>query len=244
MKNARCRFGGALAAVGLVAVASAADFDVVALVDSLDFAKVYDIETATGTVQTLEHVLLTHANDIWWRDKGGGRMRYPSRCEMWQFSEAPFDKKRLPSEDIYGYLRLESPRGNEFPLVREECRRRGLGFGIHTTIEENHWYSPLASNWTLAHPEFWSCTRGGEPWMGCCSILFPEVVAQHGDVVRDAEDLIHLVGYVDDASAAFLQHADHIEQFVDLLVGDGGGGLVHDADYPDILVDILVFRSP
>ena len=152
-------------------------FEIVALVDSLDFAKNYDIETPTGTVQVLEHVLLTHPTDIWWRDKGGGRMRYPSRCESWQVSEAPFDKKRLPSEDIYGWLRLESPRANAFPLVREECERRGLGFGIHTTLEENHWYSPLASNWTLAHPEFWGRTRGGEPWMGCCSILFPEVVA-------------------------------------------------------------------
>ena len=158
------------------AVQPSTKFDVVALVDSLDFAKNFDIETATGTVQTLEHVLLTHANDIWWRDKGGGRMRYPSECEMWQFSEAPFDKKRLPSEDIYGYLRLESHRGNEFPVVREECRKRGLGFGIHTTIEENHWYSPLSSNWTLAHPEYWSCTRDGDPWMGACSIMYPEVI--------------------------------------------------------------------
>ena len=152
-------------------------FDVVALVDSLDFAKDYDIETKTGTVQVLEHVLLTHANDIWWRDKGGGRMRYPSACEMWQVSEAPFDKKRLPSEDIYGWLRLESPRGNEFPVVREECMKRGLGFGIHTTIEENHWYSPLSSNWTLAYPEYWGCTREGNRWMGACSIMYPEVVA-------------------------------------------------------------------
>ena len=152
-------------------------FQVVALVDSLDFAKNCDIETASGTVQVLEHVLLTHANDIWWRDKGGGRMRYPSECETWQLSEAPFDKKRLPSEDIYGWLRLESPRGNAFPLVREECAKRGIGFGIHTTLEENHWYSPLSSNWTLAHPEYWCCTRGGEPWMGACSIMYPEVVA-------------------------------------------------------------------
>ena len=152
------------------------NFSIVALVDSLDFAKNFDIETTTGTVQTLEHVLLTHSNDIWWRDKGGGRMRYPSECEMWQVSEAPFDKKRLPSEDIYGYLRLESHRGNEFPVVREECRKRGLGFGIHTTIEENHWYSPLSSNWTLAHPEYWGCTRDGEPWMGACSILWPAVI--------------------------------------------------------------------
>ena len=152
-------------------------FDIVALVDSLDFAKNFDIETATGTVQVLEHVLLTHPTDIWWRDKGGGRMRYPSFCESWQVSEAPFDKKRLPSEDIYGWLRLESPRANAFPLVLRECSRRGLRFGIHTTLEENHWYSPLASNWTLAHPEYWGRTRNGEPWMGCCSIMHPEVVA-------------------------------------------------------------------
>ena len=39
-----------------------------ALVDSLDFAHVYDIETATGTVQTLEHVLLTHPTTVLWRD--------------------------------------------------------------------------------------------------------------------------------------------------------------------------------
>ena len=179
MKNltlAACAFVCLTCCAQGLAVQPSAKFDVVALVDSLDFAKHYDIETATGTVQTLEHVLLTHANDIWWRDKGGGRMRYPSACEMWQFSEAPFDKKRLPSEDIYGYLRLESHRGNEFPLVREECRKRGLGFGVHTTIEENHWYSPLSSNWTLAHPEYWGCTREGDPWMGACSILYPEVV--------------------------------------------------------------------
>ena len=156
---------------------TAGAFDVVALVDSFDFAKNYDIETATGAVQVLERVLLTHANEIWWRDKGGGRMRYPSKCERWQMSESPFEKKRLPSEDIYGYLRLESPRGNEFPVVRKECLKRGLGFGIHTTIEENHWYSPFASNWTLAHPEYWCCTREGEPWMGSCSIMYPEVIA-------------------------------------------------------------------
>ena len=152
-------------------------FDVVALVDSLDFAKNFDVETPAGTVQVLEHVLLVHPTDIWWRDKGGGRMRYPSACETWQVSEAPFDKKRLPSEDIYGWLRLEAPRANALPLVRAECGRRGLRFGLHTTIEENHWYSPLASNWTLAHPECWGRTRHGEPWMGCSSIFHPEALA-------------------------------------------------------------------
>ena len=173
-----CPVPGAEAPVCPVPGAEAPGFlEVVALVDSLDFAKNYDIETPTGTVQVLEHVLLTHPTDIWWRDKGGGRMRYPSECETWPLSEAPFDPKRLPSEDIYGWLRLESPRADFWPLIREECARRGLRFGVHTTLEENHWYSPLASNWTLAHPEFWSRTRHGEPWMGCCSIFHPEVVA-------------------------------------------------------------------
>ena len=55
-------------AVCVFAVSAAAPFEVVALVHSLDFAHVYDIETATGTVQTLEHVLLTHPTTVLWRD--------------------------------------------------------------------------------------------------------------------------------------------------------------------------------
>ena len=164
---------------------STSSFQVVALVDSLDFAQVYDIETETGRVQVLEHVLLTHANDIWWRDKGGGLTRYPSRCEMWPFAESPFDKRRLPNEDVYGYLRQGSPRGNEFPIIREECRKRGLGFGIHTTLEENHWCSTLTSVWTLSHPQYWGCTRNGNPWMGCTSIMHPEVVAHKLEMVDE-----------------------------------------------------------
>ena len=204
MKNAECRVENVVRAVCLsmlmIACAGATSqtsqtfqssqtstnsFDVVALVDSLDFAMIYDIETETGRVQVLEHVLLTHANDIWWRDKGGGQMRFPSTCEMWPFAESPFDKRRLPNEDVYGHLRQGSPRGNEFPTVRAECRKRGLGFGIHTTLEENHWCSTLASTWTLAHPQYWGCTRDGDPWMGCCSIMHPEVVAHKLEMVDE-----------------------------------------------------------
>ena len=70
---------GAVAACGLGAFA-VAPFDVVALVDSLDFAHVYDIETATGTVQTLEHVLPNEqSNDrdrSWKGDRERGK-RHP-----------------------------------------------------------------------------------------------------------------------------------------------------------------------
>ena len=158
--------------------AEAADrFAVVALLDTFDFAKPFDIETPEGIAKVVDHVQLAHPTEIWWRDQGGGRVRYPSECELWQYSEPPFDKRRLPpGEDIYGRVRLESARLNEPSHYRAECERRGLVFGIHTTIEENHWYHPLSSNWTLAHPEFWGCTRDGEPWMGCCSIMWPQVV--------------------------------------------------------------------
>ena len=154
----------------------AAVFEKIALIDSLDFAHALDIETRKGTVEVLDHVMLSHPTAIWWRDKGGGRVRYPSRAELSPASETPFDKRRLPREDVYGWLRMDS--GVEiYPIVKEECARRNLRFGVHTTWEENHWCAELISNWTIAHPEFWSCKRGGIPWMGCCSIAYPEVVA-------------------------------------------------------------------
>lgn len=162
----------------ILALLMAAAFEKVALVDSLDFATWYDIETERGTVETLEHVLLSHPTTILWRDKGGGRMRYPSKVEMSDLSEQPLLKTRIPREDVYGWLRLDNPRGPDiFGLVRRECAERQLTFGIHTTWEENHWMPELVSNWTMKHPEFWSRRKDEAPWLGCCSIAYPEVVA-------------------------------------------------------------------
>ena len=174
MKRLRLSVFGLVVALALGAPGAdgVSRFAVVALLDTLDFAKVYDIETPEGVKEVMDHVQLTHPTEVWWRDQGGGRVRYPSESELWQYSEAPFDKRRLPAEDVYGRLRLESARLDEPGLYRAECERRGLVFGIHTTVEENHWYHPLSSNWTLAHPEFWGCTREGEPWMGW-SIICP-----------------------------------------------------------------------
>lgn len=160
-------------------------FDTVALVDSLDFAAHFDIETDKGNMEVFEHVLRNHVNDIWWRDKSGGKMRYPSKCESWPITETPFDKRRLPCEDIWGYLRLDAPRANAFPLVRRECEKRGIGFGIHTTTEENHWCSQLSANWTIDHPRFWTCTRGGTPFHGIVSYAWPEVIAHKMEMVDE-----------------------------------------------------------
>ena len=166
-----------LAAAYGLAASAAQPFEVVALVDSLDFADVYDIETATGTVQTLEHVLLTHPSTVLWRDKGGSLMRYPSEEESSPVGESPLDKRKLPRLSVYGNLRLERPEPDAFGIVRGECARRGLVYGIHTTWEENHWLSYTESNWNVAHPQYMCRTRGSGPRLATASLAFPEVRA-------------------------------------------------------------------
>ena len=68
------------------AVRGAERFEAAALVDSFDFAKVkerdglflYDTETEAGNVAVLDHVLLTGARTILWRNCGGATVRYRS----------------------------------------------------------------------------------------------------------------------------------------------------------------------
>lgn len=166
-------FAAACAAAG---AAQDETFEVLALVDSLDFAAVYDIETATGTVQTLEHVLLTHPTSVLWRDKGGSLMRYPSAEEASPYDESPLDKRRLPRQSVYGYLRLNKCPFDVWDLVFGECEKRGLDWGIHTTLEESHWVSATESNWNLRHPQFTTRTKRGSPRLASCSLAFPEVM--------------------------------------------------------------------
>ena len=58
----------------------------------------------------------------------------------------------------------------------------------------------------------------------------PLAVAHDGDLVGDAQDLLHLVGDVHNAAAAVAQHVDNLEKMLDLLLGQRGGGLVKDDD--------------
>ena len=55
-------------------------------------------------------------------------------------------------------------------------------------------------------------------------------VPQDRNFVADLKDLVHLVGYVDQRDALGLEHAHHLKQFVDLLHGQRGGGLVQHDD--------------
>ena len=55
-------------------------------------------------------------------------------------------------------------------------------------------------------------------------------VAQDRDVVADLEDLVHLVGNVNQRDALLLEHAHHREELLDLLRHERGGGLVQNDD--------------
>ena len=110
----------------LSAALLAAAFDVVALVDSLDFAQRFDIEKSEGTLQVLEHVLRTSATDVWWRDKGGGRLRYPSKEEAYPLSEDPFDRHTVPREDVSGTSASTARRRTRFRFSAVNVRAEAL----------------------------------------------------------------------------------------------------------------------
>ena len=60
------------AGIGLAAVA----FEKVALIDSLDEAQTWDVETPEGTLKVVEDALRPHSTRVLWRDKGASLMRY------------------------------------------------------------------------------------------------------------------------------------------------------------------------
>ena len=169
---------GALATV--LPSADAAEFEKIALMDSLDMSNWCDVETKEGTVKLIEDCLRPNANVILWRDKGGGSwMRYPSKEEPAPYSsECVIDKRRnLPPFGSHWDLRLDNLDFDVFGFVFGECARRNLGYGIHQTFEENHTSNNSISLWNLRHPEYWHCANGGMPFPGSVSLAFPEVMA-------------------------------------------------------------------
>ena len=87
-----------LVVVGLAAGRAPA-FEKIAIIDSFDFASVYDTETVAGTEQILDHVLLTGADTVLWRNCSGATMRYRSQEESPLLMEAPFDPRRVPQDE-------------------------------------------------------------------------------------------------------------------------------------------------
>lgn len=171
MKSLNLILGCALAALPTFA------FEKIALVDSYDFARTYDVESATGNVQVLEHVLRTGADTVLWRNCSGGLVRYHSEEEAHPFCENPLNKLRIPaSRAVFGWLRLETASPDIFRSAMENCRARGVAHGVHMPYEETHGASWTLGTWNLEHPQFWGVTRRGVPFYGRTSLAYPEVL--------------------------------------------------------------------
>ncbi len=166
-----------LVVVGLAAGRAPA-FEKIAIIDSFDFASVYDTETVAGTEQILDHVLLTGADTVLWRNCSGATMRYRSQEESPLLMEAPFDPRRVPeSRPVHGWLRYWAVEPDIVRTAFASCARRGVAQGIHWPYEENHWNYWTLGPWNLSHPQYWCRRADGVPWHGRCSFAFPEVLA-------------------------------------------------------------------
>ena len=161
-----------------VAVVRLSAFEKIAIIDSFDFASVYDTETVAGTEQILDHVLLTGADTVLWRNCSGATMRYQSREEAPLLMEAPLDPRRVPeSRPVHGWLRYWAVEPDIVCTAFASCARRGVAQGIHWPYEENHWNYWTLGPWNLSHPQYWCRNANGVPWHGRCSFAFPEVLA-------------------------------------------------------------------
>ncbi len=160
-------------------------FEAAALVDSFDFAHIkdregrllFDTETAQGNVAVLDHVVLTGAETILWRNCGGATMRYQSDEERVPRVQAPLDKRRLPdNRPVHGWLRYYEAEPDILRHILDVCHERGLRAGVHWPFEETHWSSWTFGAWNFEHPQYWGVTSKGQVWSGRCSLAYPEVV--------------------------------------------------------------------
>ena len=159
------------------AVLSVAGFEKIALIDSLDAARTWDVETPEGTLKVLDDAMRPHSTRVLWRDRGACLMRYPCAEEPYPECEFPIDKRRvLPRLGAFWALRLDNCGFDVFKLVFDECERRSLKQGIHTTWEENHWCNSFMGTWNMRHPQFCCRAKGGVSWSGHASLAYPEVM--------------------------------------------------------------------
>ena len=152
-------------------------FEKIALVDNLDFATIFDIERERGTVEMIDHIMLSHPTALAMRDKSGGKPRFPSDEESGVPAEEPMDKRRICREDAWGWLKLDRDDFDATSFAFAECDRRGLTRMVHATFEEAHWCIELISPWNFEHPQYWCRALGLAPWAAHVSLAFPEVRA-------------------------------------------------------------------
>ena len=168
----------------IFALLLAAVFEKIALVDNIDFAKFYDIETMRGTRQIADYIVKDlGVTGLYWRQQSGGVPRYPSAEEMSNLRVGPFEKRVGVGDAIYAWLNpARDAETNLLAYAIGYCKSLGCEAGIHHTWEESHGHgghgaSGLASQWNWEHPQF-ACRRYGRlPRVGyTCSLGYDEVL--------------------------------------------------------------------
>lgn len=162
--------------IGCVLLA-VAQLEVMAQLDCWDFCGSFDIETASGVSQVVDHVSGVAPDSIAWRVNGGSVQLFDCHEEQCAPKEDPLDPRRIPdARSLPGWLRLwEKPGANLFKLGMEEVARRGIRRCAYMPFEENHWFTSKVGGWNLEHPQYWTRTKNGTPLMGRCSLAYPEV---------------------------------------------------------------------
>lgn len=156
------------------------EFEKIAQVDHWDFGRQYDIESRQGVNDIINHVMRTEPHTLAWRVNGGSMPRHSGEEERVEDLVSPFTQVRIPDGGVMtGHVRLFDvpPAADIYRRASEECETRGLGFCAYWPYEENHWHVSKIGGWNISHPQFWCARTNGTPWIGRCSVAFPEVVA-------------------------------------------------------------------
>ncbi|MBR4651956.1 MAG: PD40 domain-containing protein [Kiritimatiellae bacterium] len=151
----------------------------IALIDSFDFAPIFDIETEKGVEKIIDYAINeVGATSLLWRNQGGGVPRYDSREEYSRRRVAPFEK-RIEGGIATIWSWVWEARYGMIQFALGKIKEKGSASGIHMTWEENHHQSASYSQWNLEHPEYSCMMRDSIARPGATSSLAYDEVLEH-----------------------------------------------------------------
>lgn len=152
-------------------------FEVTAWVDHFDYGTFIDTETEAGMAAILDHVAETGSTIQCFRSAGNS-IRHPSAFRS--SYRVHIDKRKgvMGPRMILGWGDFNRAEPDLLEAAFRLGRERGMKPYIHWPFEECHapGFFRCFMEWNMEHPEFWSRTRTGQPWLGRVSLCYPEVI--------------------------------------------------------------------
>jgi Tol biopolymer transport system component len=150
---------------------------VAAWVDHFDFATFFDAETEEGMAGILDHVAETGANYQFFRSAGNS-IRHPSQFRPSYRMYIDKRKGVMGPRMIFGWGDFNRAQPDLLAIALRLGKERGMRPYIHWPFEECHapGFFRAFMAWNMAHPQFWSRTYSGQPWLGRVSLCHPEVI--------------------------------------------------------------------